>query len=441
MAWFFPSTAKSQTSHGPENLTSYYLPNGLNLNNRNESYYVSAQAVMLTSKATLKPSETMTFQNSTTLLFSTSVLRVPPSDFPVGGIWQSTDIDISAEECGLYLCIKEFNSKVVNGSLVEDSKEIAATRDPDSFAIDINDAGTLSFPGGKVSPDVDALYSNVTFFPRTPLVIKTPPTSNSINLNINQVDIPQAAIDSLSSYILSIFDEGTYFNTSTSSNFTNCSFGESSIPCAGPQNISGMAVGVSDLFANSTSSPTNFSPIVTKLLYNSNNLGELFDNVANSITNEMRQNADNQLSLSGELGTLKTVLDVRWAWIAFPGFLVVSSLLFFVVAMVESHRQAVPLWKSSTLAVLSHGIEDKTRDPLTLIERVSGMEHEADKMDLRLRRGGSNEGELLSVTTLRSYIALTNFNQALLLRPDPHKSHSMEVHDQGSALPAPMEEG
>jgi hypothetical protein len=396
MAWFFPTPTKSQTGNGPENLTSYYLPNGLNLNNRKESYYASSEPVMLTSKATLRPSETITFQNSTTLLFSTSVLRVPPSDFPVGGTWQSTHIDISAVECGLYLCIKEYNSKVVDGSLVEDSKEIAATRDPDSFSVQLDDAGTLSFPEGKVSPDVDALYSNVTFFPRTALVIKMPPMSNSSNLNNKQVDIPQRAIDSLSSYILSIFDEGTYFNTSTSSEDTGCSFGASSIPCAGPQNISGMAIGNSSLLVKNTSSPTVFSPTVTKLLYNSNDLGELFNNVANSITNEMRRNADNQPSLSGELGTLKTVLDVRWAWIAFPAFLVVSSLLFFVIAMVESHRQAVPLWKSSTLAVLCHGIEEKVRDPFTSIERASGMEHEAAKVDLRLRRGGSNEGKLLS---------------------------------------------
>jgi hypothetical protein len=289
MVWFSPTTAESQTENGPENLTSYYLPNGLNLNNRKEYYYVSSKPVMLISKATLKPSETITFQNSTTLLFSTSVLRVPPSDFPVGGTWQSTHIDISAVECWLYLCIKEFNSKVVNNSLVEDSKEIAATRDPDSFSVNLGDAGTLSFPEGKVSPDVDALYSNVTLFPRTPLVIKMPPMSNSSNLNNKQVDIPQKVIDSLSFYILSIFDEGTYFNTSTKSKDTGCSFSVSSIPCAGPQSISGMAVGNSSLLVKYTSSPTDISPTVTKLLYNSNDLGEL--------------------------GTLKAVLDVRWAWI------------------------------------------------------------------------------------------------------------------------------
>jgi hypothetical protein len=84
------------------------------------------------------------------------------------------------------------------------------------------------------------------------------------------------------------------------------------------------------------------------------------------------------------------------AWIAFPAFLVVSSLLFFVMAMVESHRQAVPLWKSSTLAVLCHGIEEKVRDPLTSIERASGMKHEAAKVDMRLRRSGSNESKLRS---------------------------------------------
>jgi hypothetical protein len=242
---------------------------------------------------------------------------------------------------------------------------------------------------------VDALYSNVSLFPRTSLVIKMPAISNSSKLNNKQVDIPQKAIDSLSSYILSIFDEGTFLNISANSKDTGCRFGASSIPCAGPRNISGMAIGVSGLLTNNTS-PTSFSPTVMKLLYNSNDLGELFNNVANSITNEIRQNADKQPLLSGELGTLKSVLDVRWAWIAFPAFLVISSLLFFVIAMVESHRQVVPLWKSSTLAVLSHGIEEKSRDLFTTIEAASEMEHEAAKLDLRLRRDGSNDGKLLS---------------------------------------------
>jgi hypothetical protein len=399
MAWFFPTQVNPRVGSGPENLTSYFLPNGLNINNRKESYYTSAAPVLLTSKATLKPSETITFQNSTTLLFSTSVLRVSPPNFPRGGTWQSTHVDLSATECGLYLCIKNFNSKVVNGSLIEDSGEIAATRDPESFSVKLDNAGNLSFPDETVSPDVDALYSNVTFFPRTPLVIKLPESSNSSNLSDNQVVIPQAAIDGLSSYIFSIFEEGTFVNaTSLSENNkdTGCTFGDSSISCAGPHNISGMVIGDSSLTDDASTDATEFSPTVMKLLFNSNDLNELFNTVAASITNEMRRSADNQTTWSGQLGTVKTVLDVRWAWISFPVFLVLSSLVFFITAIVESHRQAVPLWKSSTLAVLCHGIEKKAGDQLNSIDGVRELEDLASNIKLQLRRGGSKEGELPS---------------------------------------------
>jgi hypothetical protein len=391
MSWFFPPQQKRVGGSDPENLTSYYLPNGLNLDNRKVSYYVSSSPAMLTSKATLKPSETMTFENSTTLLFSASVLRVPPSDFPTGGTWQSEKVQLSAMECGLYLCIKRFDSKVVNGSLTEQSNEIVATRDPDSFAVNLGDnAGTLSYRG-KVSPNVDALFSENTFFPRTPLVIKMPPGSNSSNLHTGQVSIPQSAIDSLSSYVLSIFDEGTYANNTAPGNATGCTFGNSSIPCAGPRNISGMAIGNGSLTMSAPSNPIKFSPIVTKLLYNSNDLNELFGNIAASITNEMRRSADNQTSLSGQLGTLRTVLHVRWAWLAFPAVLVVSSFVFLVIAMIEAHRTAVPLWRSSTMAVLFHGIEKVEKSAFDSIEKASEMESRAKKLHLQLRRGGLNE--------------------------------------------------
>jgi hypothetical protein len=299
-------------------------------------------------------------------------------------------------ECGLYLCIKEYNSKVINGSLVEESKEIVANRDQASFALDISaDNATLSFAHGRTSPDVDALFSNTTFFRRTPLVIKLPPSSILSNLDNNQVSIPQKAIDGLSSYILSLFDQGTFTNTTAPRNETGCTFGDASIPCAGPRNISGMVIGNSSLLDETSQNPTTFSPAVTELLFNSPNLGELFQNIADSITNEMRKNADNQTPLTGHLGTVRTVIDVRWAWIAFPAFLVIASLGFFLLSMIESSRHKAPLWKSSILAVLYHGIEEKARSTVQSAEKASEMERESEEFNVQLRRSGRDDGRLL----------------------------------------------
>ena len=130
-------------------------------------------------------------------------------------MWAMSDVSVEAVECGMYICIKEFESRVETGVLIESSTEVNSVRDPDSFKITIGsgscdgDCGTLDFV--RVSPKVDAIYSNETYFNRDELSIRVPARAQTPN-NIQHVNVSQAGIDTLSSYTFSLFDEGMFRN-------------------------------------------------------------------------------------------------------------------------------------------------------------------------------------------------------------------------------------
>ncbi len=300
---------------------------------------------------------------------------------------------VEALECGIYICVKEFESRVQNGALFESYKEVSSARDPDSFKVIIQDAtcggycGTYDF---GVSTKVDAIFSNETYFNRENLAIRAPANVNSRN---NLYNVSQTGIDSLSSYVLSLFDEGMFKNASVRyDNFGPCSDDGSPIPCAELKNISGMAAGPTGN-PGEAETATDFTPAVMEILWGAPNLTATFEHLANSITNEMRKNkADQAPAVTGQLGILRTVLHVRWQWITLPGILLVVSSVFFLLTIIESSKSATPLWKGSALAVLYHGLEAKVRSTLEHWDLSSQMSDASEEVKVKLRRDPSDDG-------------------------------------------------
>jgi hypothetical protein len=392
MGWYAPNSPWGSIADGPQDLIQYYLPNGLSINNRanDAEFRTRAWPVVATAFSDLRPSTSLTFKQSTTLLFSTTVLRVPDSDFPAEGAWPQGDAAVEATECGIYLCIKEYDSRVENGLLIENSKVVSAVRNPKSFNVTIDgsvcggDCGYLDF---RISTEVDALFSNTTFFPRTDLKIDLPRGVSSNN-GLASVNVTQAGVDSLSSFILSLSDQGMYQNVSQNIIFNEeqCFDDGSPIPCGGLRNISGMATGPGSNPGQELTA-TNFAPAIMQQLWGSPNLTATFENLANSITNEMRNNKTGQTGdFRGQVGIVRTVLRVRWQWIALPAFLLAVSTLFFTLTAFESSRTSTPLWKGSSLAVLYHGLEAKVRSALEHWDLPSQMSDASEEVKVRLRR-------------------------------------------------------
>ncbi|KAL8826521.1 MAG: hypothetical protein Q9170_007369 [Blastenia crenularia] len=99
-----------------------------------------------------------------------------------------------------------------------------------------------------------------------------------------------------------------------------------------------------------------FSSDVMQALYDTSNLTQRIDNLATSMTNNIRGQDDHASDPAcGIAWTSETYLHVRWAWFAFPATLVLVSALFLLGTILETSYRDVLIWKSNNLALLFHG--------------------------------------------------------------------------------------
>lgn len=75
-------------------------------------------------------------------------------------------------------------------------------------------------------------------------------------------------------------------------------------------------------------------------------------------------------------------VSVQWPWLILPALLVIIGTIFLTVTIVASKKGNTPLWKSSVLALLYHGLDGmETADYMTGRE----MEKTAEETDVQLQ--------------------------------------------------------
>ena len=121
---------------------------------------------------------------------------------------------------------------------------------------------------------------------------------------------------------------------------------------------------------------------IMQALYMTDDLGQLMDNVAASITNHMR-NISSEPAL-GKVWAIQTYVHVRWIWLVLPMALAPASLLFLLTAIWSSKRKGVQVWKSSALADIFHGLESPV--DVRNVDQQSDMEHVSKEVFVRLQQ-------------------------------------------------------
>lgn len=93
--------------------------------------------------------------------------------------------------------------------------------------------------------------------------------------------------------------------------------------------------------------------------YNQIGIQGLMDNVAMSITNNIRDRNNNidGAPLQGQALVLLPFIHVKWEWLSMLAAVVVLTLVLMVVTALQTRRTRTKLWKSSILAVLRAGAE------------------------------------------------------------------------------------
>lgn len=405
MEWYFPAIGLESASSGPINLTTYSLPNGLALDNKdpNQQYVDQSSPVLMTARSNVAPSQSVSFKNATTLLWSAAILQVPNSSSRIDGYAQWIDPtaqNVQATECALYLCIKEYTSQMLNGQILESFTDIASTRDADSWQVYFNTDGDVEGTTGYVYSDgvsdaVDALYTNTTYLPRTALSMSVPANSTSINSNnLTIFNATQPGIYALSAYISTLFTSTTLANASLpSATQFNCTLNATAIPCGHLNNVTGMVILQEPL---SPANFTRFDPPAMSALYTPENgpqhITAVFATLAESISNAMRSSSPAS-SVSGQLGTSHTLLRVRWPWLTLPLLCMVVSTVFLLVSVYEAHVDSTPLWKSGGLAYLTHGLDTQSREKIQHADLSSEIDRAAEDISVRLDKG--EEGVLM----------------------------------------------
>lgn len=99
-----------------------------------------------------------------------------------------------------------------------------------------------------------------------------------------------------------------------------------------------------------------FSSDIVQALYDTSNLTKRIDNLATSMTNNIREQDDHVSGPAhGIAWTEETYVHVRWGWFAFPATIVLISTCFLLGTILETSYRDILIWKSSNLALLFHG--------------------------------------------------------------------------------------
>ncbi|KAI9664691.1 MAG: hypothetical protein M1821_006138 [Bathelium mastoideum] len=373
------------------NETFFVIPDGLNMNNPvNYSYgQGSTERITMSGQANWDPNSSITFKNSSTLLFSMSIMWADLDRDYKFPDWSNSNV--SAVECGLYLCVKEFNSSLQNGTLNETSREVAATREIGSYQqLDQPAEDSL-----KIYPLYDMGTVN-TSLQLSDLQIQRPANTSSSNTTQPAFfNISAPGVRGLMWYLSYTFDDRSMWNK-----IPNLEQRTIDLVQLMP-NVTGLV----RLIENTTT--FEFWPDIMQVFWTAHmsttqsgmtGFETLFTNVATSLTNNLRMTADNNTRVYGVEGVTTTFIRIRWLWAILPCATIVLSAAFLLVTVTATQRTDTPLWKNSTLPILFHGFGDQLRKTVPRNILSSEMVRDAKGINVELVDGA--EGFELEGTTL-----------------------------------------
>ena len=110
----------------------------------------------------------------------------------------------------------------------------------------------------------------------------------------------------------------------------------------------------------------------------------LLDEIAKSMTTYIRDIGRPDMAATGSAHTEQIVVKVRWYWAIFPVVVLVLTFCFTISTIALSLMRGVPIWKSSSLATLLHGL-DKTFCETLTAKRLDNMEINAEDHVMRMQ--------------------------------------------------------
>ncbi|KAF2092298.1 hypothetical protein K490DRAFT_61739 [Saccharata proteae CBS 121410] len=241
-----------------------------------------------------------------------------------------------ATQCGIFMCIKTFNSSITNGTLNE---SVINTHRINASTFALSDGVYY----GNVTQDVFPMYS-------------LPPNA-TITLSISQASL------NVFGHSLALLYNGA------------------------------VVLGPGVIVNGSYTYGLGYTSTALQGLYNNGsvNIQQAMDDVATVMTNVIRQQSDPSNHASGHSHSHTTFFVIRWAWIAYPAALEALVLIFLCATIFKTSRSGVQsTWKSSPLALLFHGLEDRGEalKNVSEVHKLSEINELASKIRVQLARRG-----------------------------------------------------
>lgn len=140
------------------------------------------------------------------------------------------------------------------------------------------------------------------------------------------------------------------------------------------------------------------SDIVTAFYWNyyqyADGLDLLIADLATSMTVAFRGFAG-AVPVAGRAISAESYVHVRWGFAIVPIVVVVGAALFLVAAIIQTRRTTTPVWKSSALALLFHGLDDSAR--AHLVHTAGLREKTAQSRAMKVKLEELDDGILLRI--------------------------------------------
>lgn len=185
-----------------------------------------------------------------------------------------------------------------------------------------------------------------------------------------------------------------------------CFKGESSVPTpAFLVNVQDAANVASLIYADfHISHNSSITSPLAESLYerHSGNLTADMMAIGDSMTNYIRSTQHSTV-IDGTVWKMETFVRVRWLWLIYPCALVLLGSILLAITIAMSIERRRPIWKSSILATVFHGLSDD--DKVGSLLKTSDMETAA--RDLRVRLQEDHLGEMNLVAAPKENAAMT----------------------------------
>lgn len=131
---------------------------------------------------------------------------------------------------------------------------------------------------------------------------------------------------------------------------------------------------------------------------------QMFDNLADSMSLDVRSAA--RASSPGVASSLQSVISVDWYWMILPLGLLALTFVYLLTVVCVSRASNQEPWKTSSVAVLMHGLmDDESRSLVKGIERLDDMDDTSEQLKMKIVRKGLGGAETDEYGTQIGFIA------------------------------------